>query len=198
MLNPRIDFRIHEFERGKAPIVLFEIQAASEQPVNFGGEAFIRVGSSKRKLKDYPAKQQLLWRKLTSHKQDWSSQIVQEATLRDLDPEAMSFARAQYREKHPNKAADIDGWDEVTFLNKAKICIGGKLTRAALLLLGKEESTHFISPSQARITWLLRDDNKRELDYQHLDPPFILAGDRLLSKIRNLMIRQMPSHAVPI
>jgi ATP-dependent DNA helicase RecG len=78
-------------------------------------------------------------------------------------------------------------------LNKANVCIGGKVTRSALLLLGKPESAHLLSPAQARITWVLRDEKKQEKDYRHFDPPLILAGDNLLQRIRNLTIRQLPS-----
>lgn len=50
-LNPRIDFTIHEFERSGKPVVLFAVQAANSIPVRFSGEAYIRVGSYKKKLK---------------------------------------------------------------------------------------------------------------------------------------------------
>jgi ATP-dependent DNA helicase RecG len=81
----------------------------------------------------------------------------------------------------------------VTFLNKAKVCVGGKVTRAALLLLGKEESAHRLSPAQSRITWVLKDEQNLEKDYQHFDPPLILAGNKVLAKIRNLTVRHLPS-----
>jgi ATP-dependent DNA helicase RecG len=87
----------------------------------------------------------------------------------------------------------VGGWDITTFLNKSKLCVAGRITRTALLLLGKPESVHLISPAPARITWVLRDEQKREKDYRHFDPPLLLASDQLLQKIRNLTIRQLPS-----
>lgn len=61
-LRPQVDFRFHEATvRGKA-IVLLEIEPASNQPVAFRGTEYIRVGSSKRRLRDYPAKERALWR----------------------------------------------------------------------------------------------------------------------------------------
>ena len=193
LLNPRIDFTIHEFQRNGASVVLFAVQAANTTPVRFSGEAYIRVGSYKKKLKEYPEKERRLWQVLSESPVDWSAQIVEGATLADLDLEALAFARLQYREKHPQQAAEIGGWDDATFLNKAKVCIGGKVTRAALLLLGKPESAHLLSPAQVRITWVLRDARKQEQDYQHFDLPFLLAGDNVLRKVRNLTIRQLPS-----
>lgn len=49
LLQPRIDFTIHEFEYDGLPVVMFAVQAAQSHPTRFGGDEFIRVGSSKRK-----------------------------------------------------------------------------------------------------------------------------------------------------
>lgn len=193
LLNPRIDFTIYEFKHNGLPIVLFEVQAANSTPVRFSGEAYIRIGSYKKKLKDFPEKERKLWQAPSGTHEDWSAQVVDAASLADLDPQAITFARTQYKEKHPQHAAEVDGWDDTTFLNKVKVCIGGKVTRAALLLLGREESAHFLSPAQARITWILRDEKSIEKGYQHFDTPLILAGDKVLAQIRNLTVRHLPS-----
>ncbi len=37
------------------------------------------------------------------------------------------------------------------------------------------------------------DDHNRELDYEHIGPPFLLAGDRLLERVRNLTVRALPN-----
>ena len=90
-------------------------------------------------------------------------------------------------------AEEVAQWDDATFLNKAKICISGGITRAAIILLGKNEAEHFVSPAIARITWLLRDAQKIEKDYAHFGPPLLLAVDRVFSKIRNLIYRHLPN-----
>ena len=77
----------------------------------------------------------------------------------------------------------------MTFLNKAKICIEGQITNTAILLLGKPESEHLISPATSRITWVLRDKDNIEKDYAHFSSPLILAVDEIYSKIRNLKYR---------
>jgi len=61
LLKPRIEFRIHEGEVSGVPVVLLEIQPASHHPVVFNGIEYIRVGSYKKKLKDYPEKERALW-----------------------------------------------------------------------------------------------------------------------------------------
>ncbi|MFH1418838.1 MAG: ATP-binding protein [Planctomycetota bacterium] len=61
LLNPRIDFSIHECDVDSKRVVLFEIQPASHQPVSFSGTEYIRVGSYTKKLKDFPEKERALW-----------------------------------------------------------------------------------------------------------------------------------------
>ena len=61
MLRPRIDFRFHEIMVDGLRVALLEIDRAAHQPVAFMGNEFIRVGSAKRKLKDYPEKERELW-----------------------------------------------------------------------------------------------------------------------------------------
>jgi ATP-dependent DNA helicase RecG len=93
-LNPRIDFTIHEFERAGARLAVFAVQAANSTPVRFAGEAYVRVGSYKKKLKDFPEKERRLWQILSESPEDWSALIAEGATLADLDPEALAFASA--------------------------------------------------------------------------------------------------------
>jgi ATP-dependent DNA helicase RecG len=193
LLNPRIDFRIYEFEVEGKPVVIFEIPAARETPVAFSGTRYFRVGSYLKRLDEFPEKEAALWRALRNRNVDWSAGVVDQACLDDLDPEALVFARQQYRMKHPGRVIELDTWDDITFLNKAKVCIGGQITRTALLLLGREESSHWLSPAQAHVTWVLRSAQGVEMDYSHFDAPLILAGDRLMEKVRNLTIRQLPS-----
>lgn len=60
-LNPRIDFRYHEFEYKKCNVVIFEIPAAISQPIRFSNVARIRIGSITRKLIDFPEKEAKIW-----------------------------------------------------------------------------------------------------------------------------------------
>lgn len=62
-LNPRVDFRIFEFEHNGLAIALFQVDATSNQPTDFLNDAYIRVGSITRKLRDFPEKERKIWRK---------------------------------------------------------------------------------------------------------------------------------------
>ena len=60
-LSPRIDFTIYECGFRDLPVVLFEIPRATHQPVLFRGVDYIRIGSYKKKLKEFPEKERQLW-----------------------------------------------------------------------------------------------------------------------------------------
>lgn len=190
-LQPNVGFDVHRFPYHDKYVVVFEVNAAIDRPVAFYGTAYIRIGSSKTELFKHPEKEREIWSRRNRH--DWSAQICRDATLDDLDPEAIQFARKQYKEKQPGQAQELDQWDDLTFLNKAKVCISGQLTHAALLLLGKEESGHFLSQAIAQLSWVLRNDQGIEKDYEHFGLPLILAVDRIFAKLRILTYRYMPN-----
>ena len=124
---------------------------------------------------------------------DWSSKIVDGATLADLDPAAISKAREKFTEKNQNTtfATKIGGWDDLTLLDKAKITIKGQVTRAALLLLGKSEASHLLLPNPAQITWKLEPEERA---YEHFSPPFLLTTSALLQRIRNIRYKIFPDN----
>ena len=50
-----------------------------------------------------------------------------------------------------------------------------------------------VSPAVAQISWILKENQNQEKDYEHFYPPLILSVDRVLARIRNLNVRQLPS-----
>lgn len=62
-ISPKINFRFFEFlSEHNQSVVILEIQSASHTPVQFDGTEFIRIGSYKKKLRDFPEKERELWR----------------------------------------------------------------------------------------------------------------------------------------
>ena len=61
-LTPKIDFRFFEESLNGYSVVVLKIAQAFRHPVQFGGQEYIRVGSYKKKLKDFPEKERSLWR----------------------------------------------------------------------------------------------------------------------------------------
>lgn len=129
---------------------------------------------------------------------DWTAKIIPEATIEDLDKEAIEKARKEFKNRNPKYAKEMESWDDEKFLNKAKLLIQGKVTRTAILLLGKEESEHFINPSVMKIRWSLKTHTNENKDYAIFSIPMILAVDELLTKIRNVrMVSIRPGTLFP-
>jgi len=61
-LTPKIHFQFWEVEVADKPVVLLEIGGAFRHPVQFKGSEFIRVGSYKKRLREFPEKERTLWR----------------------------------------------------------------------------------------------------------------------------------------
>ena len=66
-LEPRIDFKIFEFQYEGKNIVLFEIPRATYIPVKFKSIEYVRIGSYKKRLGDYPEKERQLWSIFSNH-----------------------------------------------------------------------------------------------------------------------------------
>ncbi|MES1245143.1 MAG: ATP-binding protein [Acidobacteriota bacterium] len=62
LLSPKIHFHFFKVMVDGQPVVLLEIERAFRHPVQFKGQESIRVGSYKKKLKDFPDKERDLWR----------------------------------------------------------------------------------------------------------------------------------------
>ena len=64
-----------------------------------------------------------------------------------------------------------------------------KITRAAVILLGRRESAVLLSPHMAELTWKLVGE---ESAFQHFSPPFLVTATELVKRIRNVQIRFNP------
>lgn len=125
---------------------------------------------------------------------DWSAHAVEGATIKDdLDELALAKAKIMFKKVYNNTPGEmVDGWTNEEFLRHSGMLNDGKLTRGALLLLGKPEVAYKLSPAVPQITWTLINEEGRKINYQHFTIPFILTVDEILGKIRNLTMREMP------
>lgn len=167
-------------------IVIHFIDQLGRKPYLFDGKPYRRIESC-TSVMPQPLYHDLLQRRIP--RPDWSAQIVDNATIDDLDPLAIRKARELYAAKHKEKVQEAESWDDMTFLNKAKITVKGKITHAAIVLLGKEESGALLSPAVAQIRWILKDSQGNERDYEIRGCPFILNAEAIFKKIRNLKYR---------
>jgi ATP-dependent DNA helicase RecG len=201
MTSPRADFQFHHCVHPNGNVVLLEIHPARHAPVAFLNVRYIRIDSHKSTLVDKQPIEARLWEVL-GHKEDWSGALVPGATYEDLDPEALQESRVRFTEyliknepdttRHAQIRTDAQAWDVATLLNKARLTKQGKITRSAMLLLGRDESAHFLSPVDAKITWVLRDASNSTVSSLHFGMPLLLSTGRVFAKIRNEVVEHKP------
>lgn len=187
-----VTFReIHVLAHLDGRVVLFEIPAAPRgMPVAWNGHYYGRAGESLIAL-DPDKLDEIRSQTLTF---DWTAQIVPDATIADLDELALKMVRTRFAAKHRNiSPKDVDGWDDAFLLDRARITRNGKITRAALLLLGKREAAWYLNPHLAEITWKLEGEQHA---YEHFSPPFLVTTSQLYDRIRNVQLRLLPPHGL--
>lgn len=178
---------IYEFLRDNNRVIMFQVPAASGVPICWKGFPYGRNGESIAPLTANKIEQ---IRATANY--DWSRQIIEDATVNNLDKDAIRVAREQFKVKHKGKSIsdEIDNLSDIDFLNKVKLTINNKITMACMLLLGKNDDDYLMNGYTPKMTWKLYDEFN-VIDYEHFGIPFIINVEKLKSKIRNLRYRYM-------
>ena len=180
--NERLTFlEIYELTMEKCRVIAFQIPPAIRGiPTTWQGAAYAREHES---ISPLPMNKVDLLRSQIG--MDWSKEIVEDATIEDLDEEAIKRARELFskRQSDRKKAQEVlKKLSDIEVLNKAGITIKGKITRTALLLLGKSEAKYFFDGFIPRITWTLYNADNSVKAYEHFDIPMLMAVDKVVQK----------------
>ena len=172
---------IHELRIDGKRVLALQIPAATPgMPTACNNAAWAREGES---LGPLPIDKYEQIRQM--QRPDWSALEIEEATFEDLDPEAVKKAIELFLSKHRRHSGAFADMDDRTILDMANLTKNGKITPTTLILLGKPESTQLLNGMSPRITWTLYASNGSVTSYEHFKPPFLLAIDQVLGKIRN-------------
>lgn len=176
---------VYSLNADNSRVIMFQVPVTSGTPMNWKGFPYGRNGESLVPL----APNKIEQIKATAN-YDWSRQIIEEATIDNLDKEAIKMAREQFKIKYKGReiADEIDNMSDIDFLNKVKVTLNGKITYTAMLLIGKNDDDYLMNGYIARMTWKLYDE-KNVIDYEHFGIPFIINVEKLREKIRNLRYR---------
>ena len=179
----RITFiEIHELLMPQGRVVLFQIPPAPKGlPVAFDDHWYGRDNESLVGLNI----EELERIRFQANYDDWSAGTIADATIEDLDPEAIKKARIEFVKRNPKFREDEPSWNDAKFLDKAKLTIKGKITRTALILLGNEQAEHYLG-STVKIRWNLKTLANQDKSYEVYSIPLILAVDEVYKSIRNL------------
>lgn len=192
-IRPKIDFSIIEFSYSNSHehhrIVMFKIPAAIGEPTTFQGKAYIRVDSNTTDLAQYPQ-----WiRRIYNSQRDWSAQIIENATINDLDKDAIEIAKEGYKERYPDFAEELTLWNDIVFLDRAGLTQEGRITRTAMLLLGRPDRAYKLD-YVAEMVWKCFQDD--EVYSEIFTIPYIKTTTDLLHKIRNYRFKIYPKDSL--
>ncbi len=169
-------------------VLMFQVPAAPRGiPMGWQGHFYARRGESLVAL-DMSKYEEIRREKVD---EDWSRQIVKGATIADLDPAAIKKAREGYKEHYPKQKKEVDTWSDEVFLNKAKLTIDGKITKAAILLLGLPESVHHLNHIGEIVWRLASKDNVGQV----FTIPFLLTTTDVMHQIRNYSFKLFPNNS---
>ncbi|MDR3282813.1 MAG: hypothetical protein LBS92_04290 [Candidatus Methanoplasma sp.] len=181
---------VFEVYDGDDRVVMFKIPAAVVAiPTAWKGVWYGRDGESIGKLS-----LEELDRIRSQVRRDWSKQLIDGSSVKHLDAEALTIACNSYKAKlnktHVGK--EVDAMTDEEFLTKIRLMEGGRITNAALVLLGNPDHDDLMSPP-ARAMWRLHGSNDVDLDYREFRIPFITVVDRLFGMVRKLTYRYIPN-----
>ena len=181
---------IFEVNDGDLRVVMFKIPAAIvAMPTAWKNHWYGRDGESLVALSI-----EELDRLRGQSRRDWSMQLIEGSSLKHLDSEAIFVARKNYKIKQNREhiSEEVDKMSDKQFLTLLKLLVDGKLTNAAMVLLGNPDHDRLLNP-QARFMWRFYGADYMVKDYEEFNIPFITVVDKVYTKIRNLTYRYMPN-----
>lgn len=167
-------------------VLMFQIPAAAISiPTGWKNRYYDRKGESLSELSF-----EKLDRIRGERKIDWSKRVIANSSIDDLDIDAIKVARSNYEQvlgnsNNPQAAEEYKKLSDEDFLKKMRLIQDGKVTNAAMVLLGRSDS-EILFEFPPQIMWRLRNTNGKFLDSQIFRIPFILAVDEVYKNIRNL------------
>ncbi len=171
-------------------VLMFKIPAAvAGIPTEWKTRYYARSGESLVSLQQYK-----IDAIRNQQRRDWSRQILPGATIKHLDKDAIDFARKRYKEKmnKPHISEEIDGLTDTEFLTKLKLIVEGKVTHAAMILLGNAAYDNLFDTAPSMMWRLIAVDGTVK-DYEIFSIPFLTVTDKVFTRIRNLTYRYMPN-----
>jgi len=189
----RITFTdIFEVYDGDNRVVMFKIPAAvTGMPTAWKGHWYGREGESIGALSMEEFDR---LRGKSGH--DWSKRLIEESGIHYLDADAIKAAREGYKTKQDREhiSSNIDRMSDEDFLIKLNLLVNGKLTNAAMVLLGKAEHGNLMDVSP-QVMWRLYGADNMVRDYTVFKIPYISVVDRVYAKVRKLTYRYIPNRS---
>lgn len=177
-LQIRVDVQ-ELYEAGKRVVVFNVPKRPIGKPLKFEGVALMRVGESLRNMSD-----EEMLKILLEQEPDFSAKECEGLSMTDLDPQALSILKTKYADKTGN--ASFKTLSDQQVLSDLDLIVNGKLTYAALILVGKREIIKKHLPQAGVVLEFRNIDTQIHHDRREdvMDPLYI-ALDRIWSSIES-------------
>lgn len=164
-------------------ILLLEVPSAPEgHPTTFDGFAYMIQDTGAVPMDD-DTYGRILWECAT----DWSAELVPGATIDDIDPIALEFARESFLSSRPSMADECRSWSDETLLDMMGLRRDDGMTNAALILLGKEEAVTKMRDAPMGLRWILKDGKDNvPLDSEIFGTPYLCSVEKICGRIRSI------------
>ena len=126
--------------------------------------------------------------------QDWSAVLASD-DWNLLDSAAVLRARALYARRHAAQAHLLErmhSQSDAQWLHGLRLAVHGRLTRAALVLLGKSEAAAHLDGPTPRISWVLNNHKGDIQTHEHFELPLLLGIDALVTRLRIIQVQLLP------
>ena len=126
--------------------------------------------------------------------QDWSAVLATDDWSL-LDPVAIEHSQALYKRRHATHTQVLSTLQQQSvsdWLHGLRLAKDGKLTRAALVLMGKPTAATVLGGPTPRLTWVLMDHTSTIQTHQHFDLPLVRGIDQLVAKLRIIEVNLLP------
>lgn len=170
----RIRVNAYELHEGKKRVLVVEVPSRPiGRLLKFEGVALMRIGESLREMSDAE-----MLSILSEQEPDYSAKICDGLTIEDLDNDAIVRLKQLYATKQQNQSFLNEPVEQI--LSDLDLLKGGKLTIAALILLGNREAIRKYLPQDEIIIEYRLDENS--IPYtarQEYQEPLMLVIDKV-------------------
>lgn len=168
------------FDDGKRALIINTPSRPIGEPLQFKGQYLMRV---KDRLESMTPDQ--IKKIINESVADYSSQIIKEASFEDLSAEALKELR-RLLQQSGRFQRNISGLNDKQLLTDLRLIQDSKITIAALVLLGKEDSVkRFLPYAEIRFGYKLTENEIRNQDTEIYASGYLLFYDKIWQKINS-------------
>lgn len=186
--EPKLLPKIEEIQVGGKKVVKISVEKSTTPYHTYKKKPFIRVGTETRQMPQEEYQKRLL--QFKDLNQDFSSRLVNGARLEDLSTTAINELRSLLKKSGRYKV-DIDKLSDHQLLKNLQLVRDGKITVAALVLLGEEDSIKREMPyAEIRYSYRVSEGEMRAQDIEIYCGGYFLFYNKIWGKInsRNLTL----------